>query len=105
MKKNTKFLIANLLIIIISFQYIEIINRLSKERIIEYSTMLASKITKYVINSAYEQEDFDMNEEKALDKKVDEQIAIIKADIADVQAKINLINSQTEETDTEETEA
>ena len=54
MKK--KLLIINIIIIILTFFNIHIINNKTKNNIISYSEMIASKITKYVVNNAYVRE-------------------------------------------------
>lgn len=95
MKKSTIYFITNILIILISIWQINIINHLSKNRIIEYSTMLASKFTKYVINSAYIQEDFDITKEKIYEM-IQDNDGDIKTIIYDATAVNNLLNSITD---------
>ena len=56
MKKKNKILIINILLLFSSFFNIFIINEISKNNIEEYSYMLASKITKYIVNNAYVRE-------------------------------------------------
>lgn len=51
-----KLLIINITIIILTLLNIWFINYRTKNRIIDYSTMIASKITKYVVNNAYVRE-------------------------------------------------
>ena len=51
-----KLLIISVIIVLISFVNIILINKVSKNRVIDYSTMLASKITKYIVNNAYVRE-------------------------------------------------
>jgi len=95
MKKSTIYFITNILIILISIWQINIINHLSKNRIIEYSTMLASKFTKYVINAAYIQEDFDITKEKIYEM-IQDNDGDIKTIIYDATAVNNLLNSITD---------
>ena len=95
MNIKTKLLIINILIIIVTIQNIIIINNLSKKRIIEYSNMIASKITKYVVNSAYEQNDFDMNKEKVY-KLIQDKNGDIKTIIYDATVVNNLLNAITD---------
>ena len=49
-------LIVSIIIFFIAIFNIILINKLSRNRIINYSTMIASKITKYVVNNAYVRE-------------------------------------------------
>ena len=51
-----KLLIISVIIVLISIVNIVLINKVSKNRVIDYSTMLASKITKYIVNNAYVRE-------------------------------------------------
>ena len=51
-----KLLIISVIIVLISIVNIILINKVSKNRVIDYSTMLASKITKYIVNNAYVRE-------------------------------------------------
>ena len=51
-----KFLIINIVIILLTIFNISFINSRTKSRIIDYSSMLASKITRYVVNNAYVRE-------------------------------------------------
>lgn len=95
MNIKTKLLIINILIIIVTIQNIIIINNLSKKRIIEYSNMIASKITKYVVNSAYEQNDFDMNKEKVYEL-IQDKNGDIKTIIYDATVVNNLLNAITD---------
>ena len=54
MKK--RFIIINLIIILLTITNIYLINKKSKDNILEYTEMIASKITKYVVNNAYVRE-------------------------------------------------
>lgn len=54
MKK--RFFIINIIIIVLTIVNICFINNKTKNRIIDYSSMIASKITKYVVNNAYVRE-------------------------------------------------
>ena len=51
-----KLLKINLIIVLLTIVNIYIINYRTKNRIIDYSSMIASKITKYVVNNAYVRE-------------------------------------------------
>ena len=62
LKIKHKLMFSNLLLIFFSIFIIIFVNKMSDDKIIEYSTMLASKITKYVVTKAYEPEIFDMND-------------------------------------------
>ena len=95
MKKSTIYLITNALILLISLYQINIINKLSKDRIIEYSTMLATKFTKYVINAAYIKEDFDITKEKIYEM-IQDNDGDIKTIIYDATAVNELLNSITD---------
>ncbi len=53
MKFRRKILIFTILTIIFSFINILIINYKTKNRILDYTTMIASKVTKYIVNNAY----------------------------------------------------
>lgn len=50
------FLLINIIIIILTIINFYIINNSTKKRISDYSLMIASKITKYVVNNAYVRE-------------------------------------------------
>lgn len=54
MKK--KFIIVNLLILISTCVNIFVINYKTKDKVYDYSYMIASKITKYIVNNAYVRE-------------------------------------------------
>ena len=95
MKKSTIYLITNALILLISLYQINIINKLSKDRIIEYSTMLATKFTKYVINASYIKEDFDITKEKIYEM-IQDNDGDIKTIIYDATAVNELLNSITD---------
>ena len=56
MKIKTKLLITNITIILMTFINIFMINYKTKDKIYDYSYMIASKITKYVVNNAYVRE-------------------------------------------------
>lgn len=56
MKIWQKIVYVNMLIFFLSILFILLINYRTKNRIIDYSTMIASKITKYVVNNAYVRE-------------------------------------------------
>ena len=51
-----KFLIINIIILFFTIINISFINNKTKNRIVDYSSMIASKITKYVVNNAYVRE-------------------------------------------------
>lgn len=95
MKKSNVLFIANILIIVLTILNLFFINEVAKKRIIEYSTMLASKITKYVVNNAYSSEEFDMNNEKIYEI-VQNNDGEIKTIIYDAMSVNNLLNSITE---------
>lgn len=96
MKKRNIFIIANLFIIIFSFSYIGVINSKTKENIIEYSSMLASKITKYVVNVAYTTKEYDMNENGLFDVVYgnDGEIKTIIYDTMSVNSLLNAVTNK-----------
>ena len=53
---KSKYISINVLIIVLTIVNIFFINDRSKNRIIDYSFMVASKITKYIVNNAYVRE-------------------------------------------------
>ena len=53
---KNKFLMINLLIIFLTIINIIFVNYKTKDKITNYSTMIASKITKYIVNNAYVRE-------------------------------------------------
>lgn len=54
---KNKIIYFNIMLIILTIINIKIINEISKDKIIDYTTMIASKITKYIVNNAYVRED------------------------------------------------
>lgn len=56
MKKKNIFIITNIAIIFFTIINISLINYKTKDKIIDYSYMIASKITKYIVNNAYVKE-------------------------------------------------
>ena len=56
MKFKRTITTINIFLIIVTFFNIFFINYISKDKIKDYSTMLASKITKYIVNNAYVRE-------------------------------------------------
>ena len=71
-----------------------LINKVTKTKIKDYSTMLASKITKYVVTSAYDTKDFDMNENK-LYEIIQNDDGEIKTIIYDAMEVNNLLSTIT----------
>ena len=59
LKKSHLLILTSIIIFIFSFFLISYINSVTRERIKEYSTMIASKVTKYVVNAAYNDDDFE----------------------------------------------
>ena len=53
---KNRLLIINILIVLLTIVNLTFINNITKNRIIDYSSMIASKITKYVVNNAYVRE-------------------------------------------------
>ena len=56
MKFKKAITTVNFFLIVITFLNIFFINYVSRDKIKDYSTMLASKITKYIVNNAYVRE-------------------------------------------------
>ena len=83
-------IILSLLVVNISF-----INHLTKDKIKDYSTMIASKITKYVINNAYVREKVNYYAEDIYDIIKDESNEI-KNIVYDAGVINDLINSITD---------
>lgn len=54
---KNKIIYFNIALIILTIINIKIINKISKDKITDYTTMIASKITKYIVNNAYIRED------------------------------------------------
>mgnify|MGYP005772331177 CR=1 FL=1 len=93
MKIKYKLFFSNLLLIFLSIFNIVFINRTTNDKIVEYSTMLASKITKYVVTKAYEPEVFDMNDNLyEIIKGEDGEIKTIIYDTMKVNKLLNSIN-------------
>lgn len=95
MKKRNIFIISNLLILIVSFAYIIAFDNRSKDRVMEYCIMLASKITKYVVNEAYIAKEYDMNE-NSLFEVVYGNDGEIKTIIYDTMSVNSLLNAVTD---------
>ena len=53
---KNKYLLITLIILILTIINIIFVNKITKDRIKDYSKMIASKITKYVVNNAYVRE-------------------------------------------------
>ena len=85
-----KIIILSFLVVNISF-----INHLTKDKIKDYSTMIASKITKYVINNAYVREKVNYYAEDIYDIIKDESNEI-KNIVYDAGVINDLINSITD---------
>ena len=51
-----KFIVFSTLVLLFSILNIFIINYKTKDRILEYTSMIASKVTKYIVNNAYVRE-------------------------------------------------
>ena len=51
-----KFIVFSTLVLVFSILNIFIINYKTKDRILEYTSMIASKVTKYIVNNAYVRE-------------------------------------------------
>lgn len=56
MKFKTKFIIVNIFLLMVAVFNIIFINLVSSKKINEYGLMIASKITKYIVNNAYVRE-------------------------------------------------
>lgn len=85
MLRKHKFLIINFLLFILVIINIIFINVSTSDKIIDYSTILASKITKYVVTSVYQESIFNLEEHPIYE--------IIK----DSKGEIKTINYNTEE--------
>lgn len=95
MKRLNIFIMVNLLIVILSFFNIVRINSKTRDNVLEYCNMLASKITKYVVNDAYTAKEYDMNENK-LFEIIQGSDGEIKTIIYDTMAVNTLLNSITD---------
>ena len=96
MKKKNKILIINILLLFSSFFNIFIINEISKNNIEEYSYMLASKITKYIVNNAYVREKINYYANDIYDIVKSDETNEIKNIIYDSGVVNDLINSITD---------
>lgn len=96
MKKKNKILIINILLLFSSFLNIFIINKISKNNIEEYSYMLASKITKYIVNNAYVREKINYYANDIYDIVKSNETNEIKNIIYDSGVVNDLINSITD---------
>ena len=94
-KNIKKNLIINLIIFFLAIINMSFINQISKEKIKDYSTMIASKITKYVINNAYVREKVNYYAEDIYDIIKDDSNEI-KNIVYDAGVINDLINSITE---------
>ena len=94
-KNIKKNIIINLIIFFLAIINMNFINQISKEKIKDYSTMIASKITKYVINNAYVREKVNYYAEDIYDIIKDDSNEI-KNIVYDAGVINDLINSITE---------
>ncbi|MBR1386000.1 MAG: sporulation protein YunB [Bacilli bacterium] len=94
-KNIKKNIIINLIIFFLAIINMSFINQISKEKIKDYSTMIASKITKYVINNAYVREKVNYYAEDIYDIIKDDSNEI-KNIVYDAGVINDLINSITE---------
>lgn len=93
MKFKYKLIFVNLSLLLLAIYNIIIINRFSGDKITEYSTMLASKITKYVVTKAYEPEIFDINDNLyEIVQDNDGYIKTIIYDTMEVNKLLSIIN-------------
>jgi len=95
LKKSYLLILTSIVIFIFSSFFISYINSVSKERIKEYSTMIASKVTKYVVNAAYNDNDFEMTSNNLYEilKGSDGDIKTIIYDTAEVNELLNIVTS------------
>lgn len=93
MKFKYNLIFVNLSLLLLAIYNIIIINRFSGDKITEYSTMLASKITKYVVTKAYEPEIFDINDNLyEIVQDNDGYIKTIIYDTMEVNKLLSIIN-------------
>lgn len=93
LKFKYKLIFVNLSLLLLAIYNIIIINRFSGDKITEYSTMLASKITKYVVTKAYEPEIFDINDNLyEIVQDNDGYIKTIIYDTMEVNKLLSIIN-------------
>ncbi len=95
MKYLKKITLINIIILSLLVVNISFINHLTKDKIKDYSTMIASKITKYVINNAYVREKVNYYAEDIYDIIKDESNEI-KNIVYDAGVINDLINSITD---------
>ena len=95
MKKSHLLILTSIIIFIFSFFLISYINSVTRERIKEYSTMIASKVTKYVVNAAYNDDDFEMTSNNLYEivKGNDGDIKTIIYNTAEVNELLNIVTS------------
>lgn len=88
-----QFLFINLLIIALTIINIIYINNSLKNKMTEYSTMLASKITKYIVSNVYETYQFDTDRLYEIVKNDSGEIKTIIYDTMEVNSLLSLITS------------
>ena len=95
MKFKKAITTVNFFLIVITFLNIFFINYVSRDKIKDYSTMLASKITKYIVNNAYVREKVNYYTDDIYDVVKDDTNEI-KNIVYDAGVVNELINSITE---------
>jgi len=96
LKRRFLFFLAHFFLLLFTFFHIVWINQVTKDKVLEYSTMLASKITKYVVNNAYAADSFDLNRNHLYEivKGNDGEIKTILYDTKAVNDLLSAINDK-----------
>lgn len=89
-------MIINLTVFILVIANIVFINNSTSSKFVDYSTMLASKITKYVVTKSYLADDFNMSENKLYEivRGEDGEIKTIIYDTAEVNKLLSKITDR-----------